>query len=437
MEVTTSPTAPQQLQAGARFGAFTIERVLGGDGPLFTAQARHVARNEPVLLRALDQSSTTSLDVLRGFESERNATLRIKHPHVPRCQEHGRTGPVLWYSREWIDGPSMQSFHRVLPADGIRPLGELALVGSCVAGALSAAHHIDQHASPIVHGDLGLGRIRLDRSGLPRLEGFCLYDPRTEKVPRSVNHDVYRLGEVLFALFVGLSPRQARAQPSWRPADLVPGFPEVLDDLLVRLLADDLNERLTDASEVADILFAFRESGDYAADRMSLAKLAQDLFPDWTFQPGLALSAPTLSGHVRPTTAAMDFQSEPMPGWSGPIQVVNAPVTPMRQPTDDVAIQRRTSRRTRKSILGRPSWAGFAIMLGVGAALGAAVDQVLTEAPPDPALVEMVADHAADLAARGRTDEARRVLLRLHTVAPDQAKASTRIRTVMEGLDAP
>ncbi len=261
----------------------------GGMGSIYVASQESVGRE--VVIKTLRTGLSDSEEFTERFWREAKVTTTINHPHCVTILDYGETEDgTLYLAMELLDGePLADRMER-----GRIPLVEILEIGKQIASALSAAHERD-----IVHRDLKPDNIYLldisDGSTFVKVLDFGISkdlnseDNLTQTgqlfgTPQYMSPeqsqdgdldgrtDLYSLGCILYELlaeeppFAGDSPTSillAHVQREVRPLGEVAsrGLPNRLEDLVVRLLEKDPDDRPQTATEVRQIL------GDILADQ--------------------------------------------------------------------------------------------------------------------------------------------------------------------------
>jgi serine/threonine protein kinase/Tfp pilus assembly protein PilF len=306
---------------GTTLGPYRIVERLGtgGMGEVFLAE-----QDEPVRRRVALKTIRMGMDtreVLRRFETERQALARMNHPAIARVLDAGATpGGRPYFVMDLVAGPSLTEYcdARRLPLDR-----RLALFLDVVAGVQHA------HLQGIIHRDLKPSNVLVEEQDgrpVPKIIDFgiakAIGDDTRERTwmtvhgrlmgtpaymsPEQAGHgsedvdtrtDVYSLGALLFELLTGSPPldpeelrraaqdeilRRIREQdpprPSERVATLGPASEHVtlaratdramlrkslrgdLDWITLRALEKDRRRRYTTPAEMAeDIRRYFRD----------------------------------------------------------------------------------------------------------------------------------------------------------------------------------
>jgi len=255
----------------------------GGMGAVYRAIQDPLGRE--VAVKVLHAQLGQDAESRERFEREARALAKLNHANIVVLHDFGRADDdTLFLVMESVRGRSLRA---LLQTHGKLPWERAARLCEQVARGLRAAH-----AAGVIHADLKPENVVLHRPvgeaeqaklldfGLARLSesgdsdvtvaGAIVGTPRylsPERIqgvrddPRS---DLYALGVTLFEMLVGHAPFQS-AMPAMllvqhiseaprRPSEDGAVLPEVLDDLVLQLLAKDPAERPADADAVVRAL---------------------------------------------------------------------------------------------------------------------------------------------------------------------------------------
>jgi len=256
-------------------GQYRLERELGEGGMGKVYLARHALLKRPTALKML-KPHLASDEIVARFEREVQLASQLTHPNTIEIYDYGRTRDGLfYYVMEYLEGETLD---RVVSAHGPMPVGRVLWVLRQVCAALREAHgrglvHRDIKPHNIMlcrrggeHDlvkilDFGLvkdtgGRQSRDITQFQKMLGTPLYmSPERIRNPGDADAraDIYSLGAVGFYLLTGRELFETGGEhdlvyhvlhtPPQRPSQLVAGVPRRLDDLLVRCLAKERDER--------------------------------------------------------------------------------------------------------------------------------------------------------------------------------------------------
>ncbi|MBN1316239.1 MAG: tetratricopeptide repeat protein [Anaerolineales bacterium] len=277
-------TFPGTLLPGQRLaGRYRIEALIGRGGMGTVYRARDEETERDVAIKVI-LSSTGGSDV-RRFRREFRVLARLAHPHIINVFDSGQVDGLPFYVMEYIKGPDLRLLltNRKAPL----PFKPTITIGIQVAEALAHIHnqgivHRDLKPSNIMvlnqesldsgqNGvtiklmDFGLVKMadisaELTTSGI--LLGTITYLAPEQMKGLAVDRraDLYSLGLVLYESstkafpFKGTTPMEiafnrVTGQPS-SPRIHNPQLPTAFDDLVMKLLAPEMNERYASAEEV-------------------------------------------------------------------------------------------------------------------------------------------------------------------------------------------
>ncbi len=280
-----------------------LERV--GKGRMAGVYSAVHRLGQTVAIKVLPPSKAKDAALLARFQREARLALKLRHPHVVRTFQMGRTDGLHYIVMEYLDGETLGDVlarrGRLPPAEAVRVVHQallglqhlhevglvhrdlkpanLMLVPAPAAGAADTTLH-----ATVKIMDIGLGRAMFDEGsegaadfGLTN-EGALLgtpdyLAPEQARDARSadIRADVYSLGCVLYHLLGGQPPfadtnlmqqlmRHATEAP--RPLSLVnPAVPEGLDQIVGWMLAKDPARRYPTPGRAAAALQVFLSAG--------------------------------------------------------------------------------------------------------------------------------------------------------------------------------
>ena len=269
------------MKPGSRLGPFVMEGILGRGGMGVVYQARD-ARGTVFAVKVLPQDLAEDVNLLRRFEREAAAALKVQHPNVARFMAAGTDQGQRYIVLELVPGGTLRAR---LQREGPLPWREAAVVGAKLARGLAAVH-----AAGIIHRDLKPDNVLLADDGTPKITDFGLARRGPDRstlsrrgsltqagdllgtpsfmAPEQIDHpdavdekaDLYALGASIFALLAGRPPflsdgiallNDVLVTPPPPPSALAPDVPPPLDAIVLRLLAKEPDRRPESATAVA------------------------------------------------------------------------------------------------------------------------------------------------------------------------------------------
>jgi hypothetical protein len=204
------------------FGDYELLDEIGRGGMGVVYRARQVSLDRLVALKMILPGELTGPEDLQRFHTEAEATARLQHPGIVRVHDVGEIDGKLYYSMDYIDGPSLS-----------KRLASGPLPGRVAAGYVAAVAHAIHHAhrNGFLHRDIKPSNILLDADDYPHVTDFGLAkkidgdSQRTrtgtilgtpsymapEQASGKIHElgpacDVYGLGALLYELLTGRPP---------------------------------------------------------------------------------------------------------------------------------------------------------------------------------------------------------------------------------------
>jgi serine/threonine protein kinase len=266
------------VNPGAHIGQYRILRKLGGGGMGMVFLGEHVLLERRAAIKTLLPTLSVHAEIVERFFNEARATSAIADAGVVQIFDFGyHVDGTAYIVMELLEGESLADRMERL---GTLPVGDALRIARQVASSLASAH-----TCGIVHRDLKPENIFLvhdiesergERTkildfgickvgGLSDDPGITLEDtmlgtpvympPEQCKGASKADHrsDIYALGCVLFHMIVGRPPFECDGIAEYLaahihdappvPSQYVEALPEVVDELVVRCMAKDPDER--------------------------------------------------------------------------------------------------------------------------------------------------------------------------------------------------
>ena len=267
-----------------RIGPFIIGPQLGAGGMGVVYRATYVQNGREVALKLLPPGLGGDEKVRARFEREIGILKRMTHPNIVRYYGGGTNAGQRWYAMELIDGGPLSD---VLKRRGRLSPTQAIEAGLQICGALEHAHN-----AGIIHRDLKPGNLFLTSKGKLKLGDFGIardteaspltaagktvgtygyMAPEQIRGSNSISRktDLYALGCLLYEILTGQTPFIAD-----NPAEMLlahighepfpvrskcPECPPALDNLIMRLLEKEPDDRPFDALAVHTELTEIRD----------------------------------------------------------------------------------------------------------------------------------------------------------------------------------
>jgi tRNA A-37 threonylcarbamoyl transferase component Bud32 len=314
---------PDELVGRRLDGRFLIERNLteggadqGGIGVVYLASDQKLMGKE-VVVKILQEAALKHDDVVRKFQHEKEALIRLDHPGIVRILDSGSLkdgNPFM--VMEYIKGYSLR---KPMREQGPMPLHVVAHIIESVTDALSAAH-----AEKILHRDIkpenimltpqgdGFDRVRLIDFGIARVEdsklapvteigrpiGTVLYIAPEQLIGRldlTPAVDIYATAIMAYEMLTGRVPflprtvsemyQLEREGVTTPPTELRVDMPREAERILLSALEFDSDKRPQNARFFGQYLARelVKNSGDsdrfFASIKTEFAKMPTELIP--------------------------------------------------------------------------------------------------------------------------------------------------------------
>ncbi len=299
-----------------RVGPYALcsELATGGMGTVYLARDQRSGPNEEfVAVKLMHQHLASDPNFVSMFEDEAEIASLIDHPNVCSVVTHGTWQGRQYLAMEYLPGKSLHEVRQRLTELSAEYDAAETKLSMNVAQAIEqacrgvhAAHELRDASGEhlhVVHRDITPSNLFLTLDGEVKVMDFGLISARRKRsktrtgiikgklayvAPESLRGqqnldrraDIWGLGVVTWELLTGkrlfkrddeLSTLRAVSEdPIPRPSSVRPGIPDELDDIVMRALEREPDNRFGSADEMADALKNFiveREpiSGDLVA----------------------------------------------------------------------------------------------------------------------------------------------------------------------------
>ncbi|MEX2541367.1 MAG: protein kinase [Trueperaceae bacterium] len=274
---------------------YEILEKVGSGGMASVFRARKQAGGQIVALKIPMEQYVADAKFIRRFHREAEVAQRLNHVNIVRTFEHGSLGIKHYMVMEYVNGRSLESYVEAEELDVDLTVQIMGLV-------VNALQHI--HSAGIIHRDIKPANIMILDGGIrpdgdPRLApdavklmdfgiaggkvlsrltmtgariGTPVYMSPEQARGLKIDHrsDIYSLGLVLYEMLTGQTAFKGgyeaivhqqifQSPPPPRQLDL--GIPKALDELVMRMIAKDPEER----PSLAEVQSAL-ESSDLGED---------------------------------------------------------------------------------------------------------------------------------------------------------------------------
>ncbi len=270
-----TPTPSHRFVPGSVIaGRYRLVALLGRGGMGEVFRADDLTLDQPVALKFLPEDVAADPERLAQFHAELRTARQVSHKNVCRLYDLGEADGRPFLTMEYVDGEDLASLLRRI---GRIPQDKAIEIARQLCAGLSAAHE-----RGVLHRDLKPANIMIDGDGNVRIADFGLAvaagDTTASRAgtpqymapellaggQASVKTDIYALGLVLFELFTGRRPYEAKTlndlvamQQSGRistPSSVVRDLDPAIERVILRCLESDPTLRPGSALAVAAAL---------------------------------------------------------------------------------------------------------------------------------------------------------------------------------------
>jgi serine/threonine-protein kinase len=245
-----------------------------------------------VALKVLRSGDAEGRQVER-FLREIKMTRRISHPNVVKVFDLGSWKEHKYITMEYIEGVNLEQWVRLQSRLDI-PEAIRMLVA--VAQGIESAHalgiiHRDIKPQNILLKDgkvpkvLDFGIARASEGGDMTTSGFVMGSPKymspeqVQAMPLDARTDIYSMGVLMYFVFTGREPfvgdtpsviaYKHIGEAPRPPREINPAIPDWLNDIILKALAKDREQRFASADELARALQSGRTAAASAKDGAS------------------------------------------------------------------------------------------------------------------------------------------------------------------------
>ena len=322
---------------------YEILEVIGTGGMAVVFKAKCHRLNRLVAIKMLKRDLSDDAEFRRRFHDESQAVAMLSHPNIMAIYDVSRGGDMDYIVMELIDGITLKQY---MERRGKLNWPEALHFITQIMKGLSHAH-----SRGIVHRDIKPQNIMILRDGTVKVTDFGIAflangsNPSNEAIG-SVHYispeqargdytdnrsDIYSAGVVLYEMltnrlpFDGKDPMSVAIQhisatpPS--PRELDPEIPEALEQICMKAMATDRNQRYSTADEMLADLEAFRKDPTLSFD-YTVEDLQQEKSDDepTRFIPNVAVTRSKPTRYAEPLDEE-DDDDEP-PKWKGIVKVL-------------------------------------------------------------------------------------------------------------------
>ncbi len=255
-------------------GRYEIREIIGVGGMAVVYKAYDNIDDRIVAIKILKDEYLTNEDFKRRFKNESKAIAVLSHPNIVRVYNVSFGDRLQYIVMEYVDGITLKEY---IEQQGVINWKEAVHFTGQILAALQHAHD-----KGIVHQDIKPQNIMLLHDGTIKVTDFGIArfsrvdnNTTSENAIGSVHYispeqargemtddkaDIYSVGVVLYEMITGQLPFQSDSAVSvalmqlqkdpTRPRELVPTLPLGLEQITIRAMQKNANDRYQSAAEM-------------------------------------------------------------------------------------------------------------------------------------------------------------------------------------------
>jgi serine/threonine protein kinase len=314
--VTAGPTQGTSERGSASSQYDLLARLAaGGMAEIFLARANSLAGLERyVVLKRIRPERGDDARWVAMFLDEARLAAQLQHPNIAQVFDLGQIGDDYFYTMEYVHGEDVLD---ILSRTGeLKQPMPVQVALSIIAGAAAGLAHAHERCAPdgrplgIVHRDISPSNLMVSMEGTVKVVDFGVAKARFRSTETQagtimgkvaylspeqcttgeIDHrsDIFSLGIVMYEMLTNsrLFKRAtdyetlrsiARDNPI-APSAIVPNLPRGLDEVVLRALAKDPDERYHTAHAMLDALEHIAEKAGMSITSNVLRRYMRDLF---------------------------------------------------------------------------------------------------------------------------------------------------------------
>jgi len=274
-------SAPAELAVGSRLGSrYEILSILGKGGMGMVYKVRDLELGDIVALKLLRSGALEDREQIERLKDEIRLARRITHPNVVRTFDFGESEGRAFITMEYVHGVVLRT---LLKQTARLPYSAALRIARQLAAGLEAAHTVG-----VLHRDIKPENLIVEAGGDTKLMDFGIARPARRRgegltqvgmtvgspdysAPEQLTGsdvderaDIYSCGVVLCELVSGARPYRGGSaveiymaqmnQTPYRPSQAWPDLPAEFEQIALRCIAIQPEQRYRNASELGQAL---------------------------------------------------------------------------------------------------------------------------------------------------------------------------------------
>ena len=267
-------------------GRYEITELIGVGGMADVYKGTDIIDNKPVAIKILKKEFSENEEFLRRFRNESKAIAVLSHPNIVRIYDVGFSEKIQYIIMEYIDGITLKEY---IEEEKILSWKDTVHFVIQILRALQHAHD-----RGVVHRDIKPQNIMMFTDGTIKVMDFGIAKfareegkTATDQAIGSVHYispeqakgdvtdersDIYSVGVMLYEMLTGKKPFDSDNPVSIavmhmhdipeRPKAVNANIPDGLEEIILRAMEKDPDERYQTTSEMIDDIEEFKNNPD-------------------------------------------------------------------------------------------------------------------------------------------------------------------------------
>lgn len=300
-----------------QLGRYVLEKRLaaGGMAEIFLAhQAGPAGFQKEVVVKRILRHLATDQKFVDMFLDEARLAAKLSHPNIVQIFDFGEAGGDYFIAMEYVEGWDLEAIidHCTRTRRSLHPAICARIMADACTGLDYAHRFTDRNGQAVglVHRDISPQNIRLSTSGQVKVMDFGIAKARSSSSktqtgavkgklsymsPEQImaqdldgRSDIFALGIVLYELLTGQRPFGHESellaisaiinQQPRLVSELSPGTPAELEQIVLRCLAKDRNQRFQSCNDLQIALEQYLRAEGFLLTARDVSEYVQDFF---------------------------------------------------------------------------------------------------------------------------------------------------------------
>ena len=279
---------------------YKIQEKIGNGGMATVYKALDQILNRYVAVKVLREEFTTDEEFIKRFNVEAQAVASLTHPNIVSVYDVGNEGNLYYIVMELVKGKTLKE---IIVEDGALGWKWSVKIAMQIASALETAHR-----NNIIHRDIKPHNIIITEDGVAKVTDFGIakavsnstitafgttigsvhyFSPEHARGGfTDARSDLYSLGVVMYEMVTGRVPfdsdtpvsvalKHMQEEPI-EPKKIKPDLPQCVNDIIMKAMRKDANERYQTATEmIKDLELALKHPEEKFANTKNIIRLCR------------------------------------------------------------------------------------------------------------------------------------------------------------------